>query len=62
MNSGLNPNEEISTASVILTSELRRRLRQSAIRLGCSQSQIVRTALKTFLEKNFQLTTIGGGQ
>jgi predicted transcriptional regulator len=62
MNSDLNPNDEISTASVILTGELRRRLRECAIRLGCSQSEIVRTALKAFFEKNSQLTTIGGGQ
>lgn len=55
----LHPTDETSSATVILTGDLRRRLRAYALRNAVSISEVARTAFKAFLEKHDSTTTKG---
>jgi hypothetical protein len=57
MPNDLNATDETSSATVILTGDLRRKLRAYAVRNGISVSEIARTAFKAFLEKHDSATT-----
>ncbi len=48
----VHANEEISNCSVILTGALRKQLRLLALQMSCSQSEIVRNALRAYIDKN----------
>ena len=52
MTHDLNSSEEVSPSTILLTGELRRRLRIYALRRGISVSEIARTALRNFLDKH----------
>jgi len=52
----IDPSDETSSMTLILTGRLRKQLRECAIRLGSSQSEIARIALRDFVTKNSKST------
>ena len=48
----IDPGDETSAMTVIVTGRIRKQLRQYAVRHGISVSELARTAFKAFLEKH----------
>ena len=56
----IDPGDEISSMTTIVTGRIRKQLREYAVRHGVSISEIARTAFRTFLEKHDTATTKEG--
>jgi hypothetical protein len=48
----IDPGDETSAMTVIVTGRIRKEIRAYAVRKGISISELARTAFKAFLEKN----------